>query len=98
MYECLFVVNFADIYAAKAGGPEILFYYAFRPGPLASRVRELLGLVGSDSATDAQLVLLDLRDDGAFYMSSRATINEESVGALIAGYHNKSIERKNINI
>jgi hypothetical protein len=84
------------MYAAKPGGPEMLFYYAFRPGPLASRVRELLGLVSSDSAVEAQLVLIDLRDNGAFYVSSSSTVDEASIGALIDGYRAKTLQRQEV--
>jgi hypothetical protein len=93
---CSYAVKFADVHAARPGGPQMLFYYAFRPSPLASRVRELLGLVGSDSATEAQLVLIDLRDDGAFYISTSNVINEASIGALIDGYQTKTLQRQEV--
>lgn len=82
--------------AASAEGPEMLFFYAFKPSPMASRIRELCKLSTVESAEDAQLVLLNIPDGGGFYLSDATDVTDDSVGSFIDSFKAGTLTRKQL--
>merc|ERR1711939_1110769 len=56
---------------------------------ISQQIRKLTGVTGT------QLIMLDLDDNGAFYMHD-GEVTADSVRAFISGYESKSLERKQL--
>ena len=80
--------------ASKAAKEDTLFYMAKAPGQIPGKVRELTK-VGEPKGT-AQLVLLDIPDEGGFYVSPATEVTAETVTAFLSGYKAKALERQQL--
>lgn len=81
----------------SAEGPEILFFYAFAPSPMASQVRKLCSLPAVEkSGDDPVMILLNIPDRGAFYKSSATEITTATVGAFIDDFKSGSLTRNQL--
>jgi hypothetical protein len=77
-------------------GPEMIFFYSFEPSSISSRIRQLCKLPDVKKATSPTLVLLDIPDNGGFYAQNDADVSEAGVGAFIASFKAKTLERKQL--
>jgi nucleoredoxin len=95
------LTSFGEIHAkAKAAtpdGPEFIFFYAFKPSGISDQIRRLCQLSAVAQATSPQLILLNIPDNGGFYVSDASEVTAESVGALIEGFKNKTLQRKQLS-
>merc|ERR1712205_1312 len=82
--------------AAEAIGAaqSVYFYTAKAKGGVVDQVRKLTEL-GSPKAEPA-MILLDIPDDGGFYVSDANEFSAESVRAFLKAYSDKSLERKQL--
>ena len=82
--------------AAEASGAaqSVYFYTAKAKGGVVDQVRKLTEL-GSPKAEPA-MILLDIADDGGFYVSDANEISAGSVRAFLKAYSDKSVERKQL--
>lgn len=81
----------------SADGPEVLFFYAFAPSPMASQVRTLCKLPAVEkSGDDPVMILLNIPDQGAFYVSADSEVTSSSVGALLDGFKAGTLQRKQL--
>jgi len=81
--------------ASKAAGEEIAFFHAKASEGPATQVRKLCKL-GEPSATP-QLVLLDIPDQGGYYVADAKAVDADAVKAFIAAYKKGgSLERKQL--
>merc|ERR1712205_97077 len=82
--------------AAEASGAaqSVYFYTAKAKGGVVDQVRKLTEL-GSPKAEPA-MILLDIPDDGGFYVSDASEFSAESVRAFLKAYSDKSLERKQL--
>jgi len=83
--------------AAKEKGQdaEYLFFTASTAEGPVPRIRSMCG-IPSDSATRPVMLILDISDDGAFYMSDEVEINEATVEAFIKAYEAKVVTRQQL--
>ena len=77
-------------------GPEMIFFYAFAPSSMSGRIRELCKLPDVKQASSPTLVLLDIPDNGGFYVLNDADVSVAGVEAFIASFKAKSLERKQL--
>jgi len=80
--------------ASKAAGEEIVFFHAKASEGPAAQVRKLCNL-GETTATP-QLVMLDIPDQGGYYIADAKTVNADTVKAFIVAYKAGSLERKQL--
>jgi len=81
--------------ASKAAGETMLFFAAKSSDGAVPQVRKLTKL--GDAAALPQLLLLDIPDDGGFYVAEPAELTAESVSAFLADYKKGStLERKQL--
>jgi len=82
--------------AHKAAGGEILFFSATKPsmGPV-DQIRKLCKLPEAAPGTPT-LLMLDIPDNGGYYVCESSEVSEESVSAFIAAHTAKTIERKQL--
>ena len=92
--------------AAAAGGgtPEMVFATAYSPGSISQQVRSLCKLDESDQAV--AMVMLDIADDGAFYVwkgpegdtkDAVQAITAASIDKFLADYKSNALERKQLS-
>merc|ERR1719453_2027256 len=79
---------------SKAAGKEMLFFYAPKDAEPAPQIRKLTKL--GDATSAPQMVLLDIPDDGGFYVSPATEVTAETVTAFLEGYKGKALERKQL--
>jgi nucleoredoxin len=81
---------------AKAAGkePTFRFFYADESDGLSERLRAMTGQTGKSA--DALLVLIDIPDDGGYYVSKDKSCTSESLTAFLSGYASKSLERQQL--
>ena len=79
--------------AAKAGGSETCFFYASKSSGVVEQVRKLCKL---DASATPQLLLLDIPDNGGFYVGDATECTAESVSALLDAYKAGKLERKQL--
>lgn len=95
------LASFGEIHAkAKANtpeGPEIIFFYAFQNSGISDQIRRLCQLGAVAQATSPQMVLLNIPDNGGFYLSDATEITADTVGSFIDGFKNKTLERKQLS-
>jgi nucleoredoxin len=77
-------------------GPEMLFFYSFKPNDIAGRIRQLCKMepLGAKSAT--QMILLNIPDNGGYYDGSTDEITQETVGAFLESFKAGTLERKQL--
>lgn len=81
----------------SAEGPEMLFFYAFEPSGMASQVRSLCKLPAVEkSGDDPVMILLNIPDQGGFYVSDAKEVTAETVGAFIDGFKAGSLTRQQL--
>jgi len=66
------------------------FFTVKEGGDIAGRLRGMCNLEEKD---EAQLLLVDIPDNGGFYLSSEKDLSKEAMTAFIDGYKTKSITR-----
>ena len=82
--------------AAEASGAaqSVYFYTAKAKGGVVDQVRKLTEL-GSPKAEPA-MILLDIPDDGGFYVAPDGPITAESVTSFLDKYKEGGLERKQL--
>jgi len=82
--------------AAKASeeDPEFLFFLAKTSGGPVPRIRELCKL---EEAAEAQLILLDIPDNGGFYVGDTKQITSDGLRTWLSDYKASKLERKQLN-
>jgi len=87
--------------AAKAAKDPMLFFYAAKTGSVTSRIRELTGLekpaAKPSSTLEIPLLLLDIPDEGAYYLSSATEVTTQAVTAFLDAFKQKTLERKQLS-
>merc|ERR1711985_95046 len=78
---------------AKGEDPEFKFFCAKASEGPVSRIRTMCE-IPIDGASNPQLLLLDLSDNGGFYKSEEAEITGASINAFIKSYQSKTCERQ----
>jgi len=78
---------------AKAGGDEMLFFYASKGG-VSDKVRALTKM-GSPLGTP-QIVLLDIPDDGGYYVSPAQEVTADTVGSFLQSYAAGALDRQQL--
>mmetsp|Transcript_52676 Transcript_52676/g.105754 ORF Transcript_52676/g.105754 Transcript_52676/m.105754 type:complete len:419 (-) Transcript_52676:37-1293(-) len=92
------LTNIAEdcISKAKAAGedPELAFIIVTEGEELAERIR---GMVGLEGAKEPRLVMMDIPDNGGYYLSAAgASVSADSVKAFMGDYAAKKLERKQL--
>lgn len=77
-------------------GPDMLFFYSFKPNQIADKVRELCKLGPLGPKSDTTMVLVNIPDNGGYYQAAGDEVTVESVGALLEGFKAGSLERKQL--
>jgi nucleoredoxin len=78
-----------------AGGETMLFFIATKKGQgPVSRVRELTNL-GKEPPAKAQLMILDIPDDGGYYVYNGA-VDAKAMGSFLAAYRAGSLSRQQL--
>lgn len=77
-------------------GPEMIFFYAFKPSQMVSRIRELCRLPPVEKAEDPQMVILNIPDSGGFYVSDATEVTSDTINAFVAAFQTKTLERKQL--
>jgi len=80
--------------ASVASGSSTAFFYAPTGDGPVSQVRSLTKL--DTPSPMPQLVLLDIPDEGGYYVSPATEVSEETVTAFLEGYKSKALERKQL--
>jgi nucleoredoxin len=80
--------------AAKAAGGEQLYFVARAAGEVATQVRKLTQL--GEAGAAPQLLILDIPDEGGFYVCDDATLDATGIAAFVAKYKAGSLERKQL--
>jgi len=80
--------------ASKAKGDDLVFFYAPTTEGPVEQVRKLTKL---ESGTGKpQMLLLDIPDNGGFYVSPADTVTADTVDGFITAYKAKGLERKQL--
>jgi nucleoredoxin len=79
--------------AAKAGGAEELYFCAKASGQIADQVRKLTKI--GDAIDKPQLVILDIPDQGGYYVSEDK-VDAEGIAAFVAKFKAGGLERKQL--
>merc|ERR1719230_2341291 len=79
---------------AKAAGAEELYFVAKSGSGAVPQVRKLCKL--GDATATPQLILLDIPDQGGYYVSDATTVDADSIASFVAAYKAKSLERKQL--
>ena len=83
---------------SKAAGKEMLFFYAPKDAEPAPQIRKLTKLGDATSADGMpQMVLLDIPDDGGFYVSPATEVTAETVNGFLEAYGAGALERKQLS-
>jgi len=77
--------------AHKAAGESTCFFYAPTGDGPVEQIRKLTKL--SAKPNEAQLVLLDIPDNGGYYVSPATAVTAEAVEAFLEGYKAGALER-----
>jgi len=81
--------------ASKAAGSSTCFFYAPSTGGPTPQIRKLASL-GEPQAGVAQIVLLDIPDQGAFYVSDAPEVTASAIQSFLDSYKNGALERKQL--
>ena len=66
-----------------ADGSDFLFFYGTKSGGYVDRVRQLCGLDGDDKKGEVCMVLLDIPDNGGYYVSKGGDITADSIKEFV---------------
>lgn len=77
-------------------GPEMLFFYSFQPNQIADKIRQLCKMEPLGAKSTTQMVLLNIPDNGGYYMASCDEVTPESVGTFLQSFKAGSLERKQL--
>mmetsp|Transcript_21964 Transcript_21964/g.22698 ORF Transcript_21964/g.22698 Transcript_21964/m.22698 type:complete len:285 (-) Transcript_21964:158-1012(-) len=95
------LASFGEIHAKSKvntpEGPEMIFFYAFQKSPISDQIRRLAQLPTVEKSTTPKLLLLDIPDNGGFYVSDAEEVTEDTVRDFIQGYKNKSLRRNQLS-
>ena len=80
--------------ASKAAGEGTLFFYAPATGGPTEQIRQMMKL-GSPTAT-AQMVLIDIPDEGGYYVSPATEVTAETVSGFLEAYKANALERQQL--
>ena len=80
---------------SKAAGKELLFFYAPKDAEPAPQIRKLTKL-GAATNTP-QMVLLDIPDEGGYYVSPATEVTSETVNGFLEAYAAGALERKQLS-
>jgi nucleoredoxin len=82
--------------AAQANGedPEFLFFHAKTSAGPVPRIRELCKL---EETAEAQLILLDIPDNGGFYVGDAKQLTSDGLRTWLSDYKASKLERKQLN-
>jgi len=80
--------------AHKQAGDETIFFYAPEADGPTAQIRKLTKL-GEPSAAP-QMVLLDIPDDGGFYLSPATEVTAETVSSFLEMYKAKALDRQQL--
>jgi len=78
----------------KAAGEEMLFMYASRQGRVCDQIRQLAKVGSPDK--NPKLLLLDIPDEGGYYLSPATTVTKDTLTTFIEGFKAKVVERKQL--
>jgi len=79
---------------SKAAKKEIVFLYAPKSGGPTEKIRELTKL---GSPTDKpQMVLMDIPDEGGYYVSPATEVTADSVTSFLTAYEAKALDRQQL--
>ena len=81
--------------AAKAAGSTDLFLYATKAGGPSAQIRKLCQL--GEPQKHPQVILLDIPDEGGFYVSDATAVTAEGVREFLAAYKAGSLTRKQLS-
>jgi len=81
--------------AHKAAGDTTLFFYAPTAEGPVDQIRKLCKLPAAPPGT-AQIVLLDIPDNGGFYVSPATACTADSVATFLEGFKAGALERKQL--
>jgi len=82
--------------ASKDSGETTCFFYASKASGPVPQVRQLCGL-GDAPKGAAQLVLLDIPDNGGFYVSAATEVTADAVNQFLNEYKAGTLERKQLS-
>jgi hypothetical protein len=82
--------------AKTAEGPDMIFFYTCKSNPVVSQIRNLCKLPKSEVASGISMVILNIPDNGGYYVNSSKEVTQESVGNFISGFLNGTLERKQL--
>lgn len=71
----------------------MLFFYSFTPNKIADRIRELCKLPPLGAKSVTQMVLLDIPDNGGYYLAKTDDITQEIVGSFLHSFKAGTLER-----
>jgi nucleoredoxin len=96
-YAALEPIALAAKAAAKASGedPEFSFFIATSSEGPVGQIRSICELPSEAPATPT-VVLLDIPDQGGFYLPELSEITESSLRGMLQAYKSKSLERKQL--
>jgi len=97
--DALLGVATSVLAAGKAVGEEeapFCFFYAKTAGGIAEQVRKLTSQPATNSAGTATLLLLDIPEEGAYYVSAATEVTAASVRQLLEDYAAQKLERKQL--
>jgi len=99
--EMLYTLAEKDIAAAKAKGTDSMCYFTAKSGGgVVDQIRKLCSL-GEPVEGEVQMILLDIPDQGGFYVHKQSkgsgAITAESICEFLAAYQSKTLERKQLS-
>jgi len=80
--------KFFDDAKSKGKDPEFRFFYSNTNGGIVDQIRKLTKI-----GDGAKTIILDIPDSGGFYVADK----EGDVGALLAAYKSKKLQRKQLS-
>lgn len=80
--------------ASKAKGDETLFFVAKNAEGAIPQVRQLLKL--GDASSTPQMAILDIPDNGGYYVSPTGTVTTESIQSFLSAYTAGALERQQL--
>eukprot|EP00611_Tribonema_gayanum_P032890 TRINITY_DN9985_c0_g1_i1.p1 TRINITY_DN9985_c0_g1~~TRINITY_DN9985_c0_g1_i1.p1 ORF type:complete len:305 (+),score=77.27 TRINITY_DN9985_c0_g1_i1:57-917(+) len=81
------------------GGGVQLWFYAAGSGGVVQRVRTMCGLGAASADAGAQMIILDLPDRGAYYVSDASEVTPETLAAFVGAFNDgkRGLTRKQLS-